>query len=241
MGESKGESMTEQRCILVADDERDIREVLRLYLENAGYRVLEAADGKETLAVLAAQHVDLCLLDIMMPKLDGYQVLKRLRETSTIPVIVISAKGQDPEKILGLDLGADDYMVKPFNPLEAVARVRSNLRRAYGASAAGNDAADAHQELRVRDLALDTDACQLTRGGEPIDLTPVEYRIMAMLMEHPGRVFTKQQIYECGWGEEYIAADNSVMVCISKLRSKLSANSGAYITTIRGLGYRLER
>ena len=241
MGCVEGETMAEQRCVLVADDERDIREVLRLYLENAGYRVLEAGDGEETLGVLASQQVDLVLLDIMMPRLDGYQVLKRLRETSNIPVIVISAKGQDPEKILGLDLGADDYMVKPFNPLEAVARVRSNLRRTYGFGDAGEQGAEAHQVLRVRDLALDTDSCQLTRAGEPIDLTPVEYRIMAMLMEHPGRVFTKQQIYECGWDEQYIAADNSVMVCISKLRSKLSADSGAYIATIRGLGYRLER
>ena len=130
--------MAEQYSILVADDERDIREVLRLYLENAGYRVLEAGDGEEALAVLVDQHVDLCLLDIMMPRLDGYQVLKRLREASNIPVIVISAKGQDPEKILGLDLGADDYLVKPFNPLEAVARVRSNLRRAYGPAAVGD-------------------------------------------------------------------------------------------------------
>ena len=233
--------MAEQYSILVADDERDIREVLRLYLENAGYRVLEAGDGEEALAVLVDQHVDLCLLDIMMPRLDGYQVLKRLREASNIPVIVISAKGQDPEKILGLDLGADDYLVKPFNPLEAVVRVRSNLRRAYGPAAVGDGAADAHRELRVRDLVLDVDACQLTRAGEPVDLTPVEYRIMAMLMEHPGRVCTKQQIYECGCDEEYIAADNSVMVCISKLRAKLSDDPGAYIATIRGLGYRLER
>lgn len=230
----------EQRCVLIADDDPDIREVLRLYLENAGYRVIEAADGYEALDAVASQKVDLCLLDIMMPQLDGYQTLKRLRGQSTMPVIIISAKGQDPEKILGLDLGADDYLVKPFNPLEAVARVRSNMRRAYEIDVpqASDSAA---RLLSVRDLVLDAEGCTLTRDGHTIDLTPVELRIMTLLMEHPGRVFTKQQIYEHGWNEPYVAADNSVMVCMSKLRGKLSDDPGAYITTIRGLGYRLER
>ena len=230
----------EERCILIADDDADIREVLRLYLENAGYRVVEAADGREALDAMAAGGIDLCLLDIMMPQVDGYQVLKQIRRQSPIPVIFISAKGQDPEKILGLDLGADDYLVKPFNPLEAVARVRSNLRRAY--EIAGPDAAEREGAmLNVRDLALDTEGCVLAHAGNPIDLTPVELRIMSLLMEHPGRVFTKQQIYEHAWNEPYVAADNSVMVCMSKLRAKLSDDPSAYITTIRGLGYRLER
>ena len=233
--------MTRQFSILIADDEPDIRELLRLYLENAGHRVLEAGDGEEALAVLDAEQVDLVLLDIMMPKLDGYGVLKKLRATSNVPVIVISAKGQDPEKILGLDLGADDYLVKPFNPLEAVARVRSNLRRVYSfdAGATGDIASDI-EPLRVADLVLDTERCQLTCAGTAVELTLVEYRIMTLLMEHPGRVFTKQQLYEHGWEEPYIAADNRLMVCMSKLRSKLSDDPQAYITTIRGLGYRLE-
>lgn len=224
--------------ILVADDEKDIRSVLTLYLENAGYEVVEASDGEQALQVLSSQPIDLCLLDIMMPKLDGYQVLKQLREANDVPVIVISAKGQDPEKILGLNLGADDYMVKPFNPLEALARVNSNIRRAKGMipQQHGHNAT-----VRCRDLELDMDACTLTRAGEPVELTPVEYRIMALLMEHPGRVFTKQQIYECGWGEDYFAADNSVMVCMSKLRAKLGGEAQTYIKTIRGLGYRLEK
>ena len=211
-----------------------------LYLEDAGFEVVEAADGREALEILQTQDIDLCLLDIMMPELDGYQVLKRVRETSDMPVIVISAKGQDPEKILGLNLGADDYMVKPFNPLEAVARVNSLLRRAKGALPRKEEATGS-QVLRCRDLVLDVDACQLTCAGEPVDLTPVELRLMMLLMEHPGRVFTKQQLYEHGWGEEYVAADNSVMVCMSKLRSKLSDDPKAYISTIRGLGYRLEK
>ena len=225
--------------ILVADDEKEIRSLLRLYLENEGYAVEEAADGDEALAKLDSGAFSLCLLDIMMPGTDGYHVLKKLREKSGIPVIIISAKDTDPEKILGLDLGADDYMVKPFNPLEAVARVRSNLRRYHALNRDASAAAPAG--IRLRDLELDTDACCLYRNGSRIDLTSVEYRIMALFMEHPGKVFTKQQIYECGWGEDYIVADNNIMVCISKLRSKLDDDPSAYIKTIRGLGYRLEK
>ena len=224
--------------VLVADDEKDIRSVLALYLEDAGYEVVEAADGVEALQVLETQDIDLCLLDIMMPELDGFQVLKRVRETNDVPVIVVSAKGQDSEKILGLNLGADDYLVKPFNPLEAVARVNTNIRRAKGALPRQRHRV---ASLVCRDLELDRESCTLARAGEPIALTTAEYRIMCMLMEHPGRVFTKQQIYECGWEEDYIAAENSVMVCISKLRGKLGDDPQEYIKTIRGLGYRLER
>ena len=202
--------------------------------------MLEAGDGATALEVLQTQPVDLCLLDIMMPVMDGYHVLKRVRETSDVPIIVISAKGQDPEKILGLNLGADDYLVKPFNPLEAVARVGATLRRAKGLMARQAPQA-VSRVLRVRDLALDVDACALTCGDRPVELTPVELRVMTLLMEHPGRVFTKQQLYECGWGDEYVAAENSVMVCVSKLRAKLSDDPQAYIRTIRGLGYRLEK
>jgi DNA-binding response OmpR family regulator len=224
--------------ILVADDEKDIRSVLALYLEDAGYEVVEAADGAEALRMLQTQDIDLCLLDIMMPELDGYQVLKRVREDDDVPVIVVSAKGQDAEKILGLNLGADDYLVKPFNPLEAVARVNTNIRRAKGTMPQRKHTTAV---LTCRDLELDREACTLTCAGRPVTLTSAEFRIMVMLMEHPGRVFTKQQIYEAGWDEEYIAAENSVMVCMSKLRSKLSDDPQAYIKTIRGLGYRLEK
>lgn len=254
-------SSSEHRCILIADDEAEIREVLRLYLENAGYQVVEASDGQEALDVLAAQPIDLCLLDIMMPKVNGYEILRQLRATAPTPVILISAKGQDAERVIGLDLGADDYLVKPFNPLEAVARSNALMRRVYAidaqplpskpvateasSSAAATAAPQAerneNRQLSVRDLVLDLDACELTRAGNPIELTSVEFRVMELLMEHPGRVFTKQQIYEKGWGETYMAAENNVMVCISKLRAKLSDDANVYIRTIRGLGYRLER
>lgn len=235
------------RCILIADDDQDIRELLRLYLESEGYRVREAVDGAEALGAVKAGGIDLVLLDIMMPRIDGYQVLRRLRETSALPVIMVSAKGQDPDKIIGLDLGADDYLTKPFNPLEALARVRSCLRRAYGMSAgASPDDPSAKAPLRVarvlsvRDLTLDLDACVLHRGDEPLDLTPVEFRMLSLFMSHPGRVFTKQHIFEEGWGEEYVASGNNVMVGISKLRAKLSDDPGAYIATVRGFGYRME-
>lgn len=226
--------------ILVADDEPDIRGVLALYLENAGYEVAQAADGVEALEALRTQQVDLVLLDVMMPRLDGYEVLKSVRRESDVPVIVVSAKGQDPEKILGLDLGADDYLVKPFNPLEAVARVNANIRRVKGLTTSSATATSS-RALACRDLVLDLDACTLSRAGEPVELTPVELRIMELLMGSPGRVFTKQQIYEHAWQEPYVAADNSVMVGISKLRAKLGGEPQSYIRTIRGLGYRLER
>ena len=229
--------------ILIADDEPEIRSLLRLYLENEGYEVDEAGDGREALEKMAGGRISCCLLDIMMPKMDGFHVLQKLREMSDIPVIIISAKDADPEKILGLNLGADDYMVKPFNPLEAVARVKSNLRRWHKITGAGgNDEKGGHAEdLVLRDLRLDRDACVLYRAERAIELTPVELKIMEMFMKYPGKVFTKQQLYECGWGEEFVVADNNIMVCISKLRAKLDDDPSAYIRTIRGLGYRMEK
>ena len=223
--------------ILIVDDEPEIRNFLRLYLENEGYGVEEAGNGDEALAAISKGDISLCVLDIMMPGMDGFHVIKKIREDSNIPVIILSARGTDADKILGLDLGADDYMQKPFNPLEAVARVNSNIRRFYklGADSIKKDT------IRVRDLELDPESCLLKKDGMVIELTSVEYKLMEMFMHSPGRVFTKQQIYEYGWGEDYITADNNIMVCISKLRAKLSEDPQEYIRTLRGLGYRLEK
>lgn len=221
--------------ILVADDETEIRDVLRLYLEKEGYEVVEAADGMEAVRLIKQEKIDLAILDIMMPGLDGYRVLRNVREESNLPVLMLSAKSSDSDKILGLDLGADDYITKPFVPLEAVARVKSNLRRFYALGGGEN-----RGTLRVRDLRLEQDSCLLYRGEEKIELTSVEFRIMKLFMENPGRVFTKQQIFEAGWEESYMVSDNNVMVCISKLRAKIEGG-GQYISTIRGLGYRMER
>ena len=225
--------------ILVADDEKEIRDLLRLYLENEKYNVIEAGDGQQALDILRNKKVDLCLLDIMMPNIDGYHVLQELRKENNIPVIILSAKDADSEKILGLNLGADDYISKPFNPLEAIARVNSNIRRFYKLGA--TDSVKMKEICKVRELELDTDACILKKNNEVIELTSVEYKIMELFMRHPGKVFTKQQIYEAGWDDDFIVADNNIMVCISKLRSKLSDDQTKYIKTIRGLGYRMEK
>lgn len=223
--------------ILIADDEPEIRSLLRLYLENEKYEIIEAEDGQQALELLRSQQPALCILDIMMPKLDGYHVLQELRKESNIPVLILSAKDADSEKILGLNLGADDYLAKPFNPLEAVARVNSAIRRFYSLGTQGTKKGT----LSVRNLTLDPEACVLKKDDKVIELTSVEYRIMELFMQQPGKVFTKQQIYEHGWGEAYIVADNNIMVCISKLRGKLDEDPSAYIRTIRGLGYRLEK
>ena len=226
--------------ILVADDEAEIRDVLRLYLEKEGYEVAEAADGAEAVRQIKSGTIDLAILDIMMPGLNGYRVLQNIREENNLPVLMLSAKSSDSDKILGLDLGADDYITKPFVPLEMVARVRSHLRRFY-ALGAGDTRSDTDGAIQVGGLRLELDSCLLYRDGERIELTSVEFRIMKLFMENPGRVFTKQQIFEAGWEEEYMVSDNNVMVCISKLRSKLAHEGREYISTIRGLGYRMEK
>ena len=223
--------------VLIADDEKEIRDLLRLYLENEGYRIIEASDGMEAVNAVKEKHPDICLLDIMMPGKDGLSVLKEIRDESNIPVIMISARTADVERILGLNLGADDYIPKPFNPLEVAARVKSNLRRYYDLGS-GKAAAET---FTVKDLVLDTDSCTLTKGGVPLQLTSVEYKIMEMFMRYPGKVFTKQQIYECGWDDEYVVSDNNIMVSIRKLRTKLDEDPSKYITTLRGLGYRMEK
>lgn len=226
--------------ILIADDEEEIRDLLRLYLEKDGYEILEASDGIQALELVRKNTVSLVLLDVMMPGLDGFHVLQQLRREKNIPVIILSARSADSDKILGLDMGADDYLTKPFNPLEAAARVNSNIRRFYSLGAV-EETALPEPSLSVRDLILDQDACVLWQGEKEIELTSVEYRLMQLFMENPGKVFTKQQLFEHGWGQEYIVADNNIMVCISKLRTKLSDDGNRYIKTIRGLGYRLEK
>lgn len=221
--------------ILIADDEAEIRSLIKLYLENEDYEVLEAGNGLEALECFKTGNPDMCILDIMMPGMDGYNVLKKIRESSNIPVLILSAKDEYSEKILGLNLGADDYISKPFNPLEIAARVGSQMRRFYKLGAGDKKS----ETLSFRDLTLDVDGCILTRGGVKIDLTTVEYKIMELFMSHPEKVFTKQQIYEYAWGEDFIVADNNIMVSISKLRTKLSEDPSEYIKTLRGLGYRL--
>ncbi|WP_195278480.1 response regulator transcription factor [Clostridium sp. J1101437_171009_A5] len=220
--------------ILIAEDDADIRSLLRLYLEGEGMRVLEAADGNAALELAREHTPDMAILDVMMPGLNGFELTRALRQYSDLPILILSAKSQDNDKILGLNLGADDYIAKPFNPVEIAARVKAQLRRT--ARRSGN-------VLTVRDLALDTASFQLTKRGEPILLTPMEYKILAMLMRSPGRIFTKIQLYEGAIGTYFEGDDNTMMVHISKLRDKLEDDPRhpQYIITVRGLGYKLEK
>lgn len=220
--------------ILIAEDDADIRALLRLYLEGDGFRVLEAEDGTTAL-VLAREHApDMAILDIMMPGMNGFELTRALRKYSEIPILILSAKSQDNDKILGLNLGADDYIAKPFNPVEIVARVKAQLRRA---------ARNSSDVITVRELSLDTAAFQLTKSGVPSPLTPMEYKILALLMRSPGRIFTKIQLYEGAIGNYFEGDDNTMMVHISKLREKIEDDprNPRYIITVRGLGYKLEK
>jgi DNA-binding response OmpR family regulator len=223
------------QTILIVDDEKEIRELLRLYIEKDGYSVVQAENGLEALKQANSAHIDLAIIDIMMPELDGYQLIKALRERGSLPIIVVSAKTENHEKILGLDLGADDYVTKPFDPLEVIARIRARLRR-HGAQTEDSAAA----LLAVGGLMLDTSACTLRSDNESIQLTATEFNMMKLFMQSPGRVFTKQQIYDVAWQETVAVDDNTVMVAISKLRGKLPGDCGVSIGTVRGLGYRLE-
>jgi len=233
MSKKRGEPMN--KTILVVDDDKEIRELLRLYMEKDGYSVIQAENGAEALQQAAAVRMDMAVIDIMMPELDGYQLIKGLRESSNLPIIVVSAKSENHEKILGLDLGADDYVTKPFDPLEVMARIKALLRR-YDGGAADTEA----DVLTVGGLRMDVSACFLSCGSRTLPLTATEFNLMKLFMHSPGRVYTKQQLYEAAWQETAIVDDNTVMVAISKLRAKLPDNSAVSIGTVRGLGYRLE-
>lgn len=229
--------------ILVAEDDDSIVDLLKLYLENEGYEVYAASDGLQAMGILENNKMDLAVLDIMMPKLNGYEVTKRIRDISNIPILILSAKNLDSDKIIGLDIGADDYMTKPFNPLEIIARVKAALRRYYQLNDGAGKEIISSTKLVVGELELDTEKLELTKSGKEISLTPTEYKIITLLMRSPGRVYTKAQIYETISGEYFESDDNTMMVHISKLREKIERNpkSSEYIKTIRGLGYKIEK
>lgn len=226
--------------ILIAEDDKDIVNLLKLYLESNGYRTVTAENGARAYQLVTEEQIDLAVLDIMMPEMDGYELTMKIRENYDFPIIFLSAKNLDNDKILGLNLGADDYMTKPFNPLEIIARINSNLRRAYQL---GYEVKDVSAQLQNGDLVLDMDAMTVKKGGENIFLTPSEFKILALLMKNPGRVFTKAQIYQSINGDFYESDENSVIVHISKIRDKLGDNSKnpEYIKNIRGLGYKIEK
>ena len=231
--------MSDKYTVLIAEDDKDIVEILTLYLGNEGYNVLSAFDGQEAYKIAESNKIDFAILDIMMPLMNGYDLTKKLREKYNMPILILSAKNTDSDKILGLNLGADDYIAKPFNPLEIVARVNSGIRRFYKLNPSLNDS----DILKVGDLELDTESIVLKKNGKEISLTATEFKILQMLMKNPGKVFTKVQIYEKINGEYFESDDNTMMVHMSKLRDKIEDDSKnpKYIKTIRGLGYKMEK
>ncbi len=225
--------------ILVCDDEREIVDALEIYLSNEGYRVLKAYDGVEALALLEKEPIHLVLMDIMMPRLDGMRTLKRLREERNMPVILLSAKSEDYDKITGLNLGADDYVTKPFHPLELMARVRSQLRRYTDL---GSMAQVTHR-YRSGGLELDDEQRQVWVDGEPVELTPTEYGILLLLLANPGKVFSIEQIYESVWKEPAYNPENTVAVHIRRIREKIEINprEPRYLKVVWGIGYKIEK
>ena len=226
--------------ILVCDDDREIVDAIEIYLNQEGYRVLKAYDGEQALEVLKTESVQLVIIDIMMPKLDGIRATIKIRESNSVPVIFLSAKSEDTDKILGLNVGADDYVTKPFNPLELVARVKSNLRRytSLGSLNVTNNAL-----FVAGGLCMNDDTKEVTVDGEPVKLTPIEYNILLLLVKNQGRVFSIDQIYENIWNEEAIGADNTVAVHIRHIREKIEINpkEPRYLKVVWGVGYKIEK
>lgn len=229
--------------ILVVEDDKDIAEVIRLYLGNEGYEIITAQDGLSGYEILQKEDIHLAVVDIMLPKMNGYDLVKKTRENSNVPILILSAKNMDSDKILGLDLGADDYLTKPFNPLELVARVKSNIRRYYSMGNAQTEADISNRKWQVGELVLDEDAVTLTKAGEVVAITPTEYKMLALFMKTPGKVYTKKQIYQEVSGECYVNDDNTLMVHISNLRDKIEDNPRIpkYIKNVRGIGYKIEK
>ena len=229
-----------KNTILVCDDDKEIVDAIEIYLSQEGYRILKAYDGLQAVEMLEREDVQLLLIDIMMPKLDGLRATLKIREKSSIPIIILSAKSEDADKILGLNIGADDYVTKPFNPLELVARVKSQLRR-Y--TKLGNAAGENQKIYQTGGLMINDDLKEVTVDGEPVKLTPIEYRILLLLVKNPGKVFSIGQIYESIWNEDAISGDNTVAVHIRHIREKIEINpkEPRYLKVVWGVGYKIDR
>ena len=227
--------------VLVCDDDREIVEAIEIYLSQEGYKVLKAYDGEEALKVLDREKVDLLIIDVMMPKLDGIRATLKIREKKNMPIIILSAKSEDADKILGLNVGADDYMTKPFNPLELTARVKSQLRR-Y--TQLGSTIDKSNQAVyAVGGLSIDDEQKEVTVDGEPVRLTPIEYNILLLLVKNQGKVFSIDQIYESIWNEDAIGVDNTVAAHIRHIREKIEINpkEPRYLKVVWGVGYKIEK
>lgn len=227
--------------ILVCDDDKEIVEAIEIYLTQEGYNVLKAYDGEEALKVLKKEKVDLLVIDVMMPRLDGIRATLKIREENSLPIIILSAKSEDADKILGLNVGADDYVTKPFNPLELVARVKSQIRR-Y--TKLGSTVMDTKKSIyTVGGLTIEDDLKEVTVDGETVKLTPIEYNILLLLVKNQGKVFSIDQIYESIWNEDAIGADNTVAVHIRHIREKIEINpkEPRYLKVVWGVGYKIEK
>jgi len=224
--------------ILIADDEADIRNLIKINLEENGYTVLSAQNGKEALDLLLSEDIHLAILDVMMPIMDGFNLLRKIREYNTIPVIMLTARTDDMDKVLGLGLGADDYLSKPFSVSELIARVGAQLRRS-------NEYLPPREKsvttVTYGNLSIDREKCCAFKDGEPIELGAKEYKLLLYFMENPERVFTKRQLYHAVWEEDYYYDDNTIMVHISRIRSRIEDDpqKPKYLKTIRGIGYKL--
>ena len=232
--------METKETILVCDDDKNIVEAIEIYLSQEGYRVLKAYDGEEAIQILKSEQVQLLVIDVMMPKLDGIHATLQIREFSSIPIIVLSAKSEDADKILGLNVGEDDYVTKPFNPLELIARVKSNLRR-Y--TQLGNDIKNNQNVCTIGGLTINDETKEVTVDGEPVKLTPIEYNILYFLARNAGKVYSIEQIYESIWNEEAVGADNTVTVHIRHIREKIEINpkEPRYLKVVWGIGYKVEK
>lgn len=227
--------------ILVCDDDKEIVEAIEIYLSQEGYHILKAYDGMQALKLLETEDVHLLILDVMMPRLDGIHATLKIREKHSIPIIILSAKSEDVDKILGLNVGADDYVTKPFNPLELVARAKSQLRRYTQLGGTAKEESETIYE--TGGLRMNDDLKEVTVDGEPVKLTPIEYNILKLLMRNQGRVFSIGQIYESIWNEEAIGADNTVAVHIRHIREKIEINpkEPRYLKVVWGVGYKIEK
>lgn len=227
--------------ILVCDDDKEIVEAIEIYLSQEGYHILKAYDGMQALKLLETEDVHPLILDVMMPRLDGIHATLKIREKHSIPIIILSAKSEDVDKILGLNVGADDYVTKPFNPLELVARAKSQLRRYTQLGGTAKEESETIYE--TGGLRMNDDLKEVTVDGEPVKLTPIEYNILKLLMRNQGRVFSIGQIYESIWNEEAIGADNTVAVHIRHIREKIEINpkDPRYLKVVWGVGYKIEK
>ncbi len=235
--------MEENATILVVDDDREIADLVEIYLVNDGYRVMKASDGEQSLKMLADHpEIRMLILDIMMPGIDGLEVCRTIRKTSNIPILLLSAKAEDMDKIVGFQTGADDYLTKPFHPLELLARVKSQMRRYHSIQIGTADLSKENSEIEVQNLVINKQAHVVKKDGNPVALTPIEFEILYLLASHKDRVFSTDEIFERVWNEKVYEVNNTVMVHIRRLREKIEDNprNPQILKTVWGVGYKIE-